>query len=150
MSEVTRERMIDSARPPIPVPDRYTEFFWRGARERKLLILRCQRCGTYIHLPRPVCRACRSFDLEPEEVSGQGSLYTYTVTYRAFHPFFVDRVPYVLAVVELVEQAGLRMVSTLVGVEEASIEFGMPVQVEFEELDAELTLPVFRPALVTP
>jgi uncharacterized OB-fold protein len=111
-----------------------------------LLILRCQNCGTYIHLPRPVCRVCHSFDLTPGEVSGRGTLYSYTVTYKPFHPFFVDRVPYVVAVVELAEQAGLRIVSNLVGIDEGAIEFGMPLQVDFEELDTELTLPVFRPA----
>jgi uncharacterized OB-fold protein len=130
----------------MPVPDRYTRFFWEGTSERKLLILRCQNCGTYIHLPRPVCRVCHSFDLAPEEVSGRGTLYSYTVTYKPFHPFFVDRVPYVVAVVELAEQGGLRIVSNLVGVDESAIEFGMPLQVDFEELDPELTVPVFRPA----
>jgi uncharacterized OB-fold protein len=140
------DRISDSVRPPIPVPDRYTGFFWQGASDRKLLILRCQKCGTYIHLPRPVCRVCQSFDLSPEEVSGRGTLYSYTITYKAFHPFFVDRVPYVIAVVDLAEQAGLRLVSNLVGVDQAAIEFGMPLQVDFEELDPDLTIPVFRPA----
>jgi uncharacterized OB-fold protein len=130
----------------MPVPDRYTAFFWDGASDRRLLILRCQKCGTFIHLPRPVCRMCHSFDLQPEEVSGRGTLYSYTVTHKPFHPFFVDRVPYVIAVVDLAEQPGLRLVSNLVDVEESEIKFGMALQVDFEQLDSELTIPVFRPA----
>jgi uncharacterized OB-fold protein len=148
VSEVTTQRIPDTIRPPIPAMDRYTRFFWEGASDRKLLILRCQKCGTYIHLPRPVCRVCQSFDLSPEEVSGRATLYSYTITYKAFHPFFVDRVPYVVAAVELAEQAGLRLVSNLVDIDEAAIEFGMPLTVDFEELDPELTVPVFRKAPV--
>jgi uncharacterized protein len=135
------------AQPPLPPDDASTKFFWDGARAGELRLLRCQACGTYIHLPRPVCRNCQSFDLAPEKVSGRGTLYSYTVTFKAFHPFFVDRVPYVVATIALEEQEDLRILSNLVGVAEADIIFGMPVMVDFEVLSPELTIPVFRPAL---
>ena len=137
--------------PPPVASDPLTDFFWVGAREGRLLIQRCQACGTYIHLPRPVCRACRSFDLAPEQVSGRGTVYTFTETHRPFHPFFVDRVPYLLAAVELEEQAGLRVLSNLVGIDEVTGEprMGMPVEVDFEWLSDELAIPVFRPAGAT-
>jgi uncharacterized OB-fold protein len=132
--------------------DPLTDFFWAGAREGRLMIQRCQACGTYIHLPRPVCRACRSFDLAPEQVSGRGTVYTFTETHRPFHPFFVDRVPYLLAAVELEEQAGLRVLSNLVGMDEPAgrldggPRIGMAVEVDFEWLSDDLAVPVFRPA----
>jgi hypothetical protein len=88
--------MVQPGPPPV-ASDPLTDFFWAGARERRLMIQRCRACGTYIHLPRPVCRACRSFDLAPEQVSGRGAVYTFTETHRPFHPFFVDRVPYLLS-----------------------------------------------------
>jgi uncharacterized OB-fold protein len=131
--------------PPTPVSDPLSDFFWDGARQGRLLIQRCQRCGTYIHLPRPVCRSCRSFDLAPEEVSGRGTVYSFTETHKAFHPFFVDRVPYLLASVELEEQVGLRLLTNLVGVAEPDARIGMDVQVEFEWLSPEVAIPVFRP-----
>ena len=134
------------AAPPMPPPGSLGAFFWAGAREGRLLIQRCSACGTYIHLPRPVCRACRSFDLAPAEVSGRGTVYSFTETYKAFHPFFVDRVPFLLATVELEEQAGLMLLSNLVGADEPDIRFGMDVVVDFEALSSELTIPVFRPA----
>lgn len=132
--------------PPLPVPDPQCSFFWEGTRARELRILRCRDCGTYIHLPRPVCRRCRCFDLAPQRVSGQGTLYSFSITHKAFHPFFVDRVPFALAVVELVEQPALRILTNLVGVPHAGIRFGMRVEVDFEELSPELTIPVFRAA----
>jgi len=111
------------------------------------MILRCQRCGTYIHLPRPVCRACQSLELAPAEVSGRATLYSYTETWKAVHPFYVDRIPYLLATVELAEQPGLMLLSNIAaGVDAAQLSFGMALQVEFEQLSPELTIPVFAPA----
>jgi uncharacterized protein len=129
--------------PPMPVQDPLSDFFWEGAAQGQLLIQRCQQCGTYIHLPRPICRNCQSFDLQPEPVSGRGTLYSYTVTYKAFHPAFVDQVPYVLASVVMDEQHDLRVLSNLVDVPLDAIHIGMPVQVAFRQLAPELTVPVF-------
>jgi uncharacterized protein len=134
--------------PPMPPDDPLTRFFWQGAREGRLLIQRCNKCGTYIHLPRPVCRVCHSFDLAPSQVSGRGTVYSVTETFRPFHPFFVDRVPFLLVVVELEEQPGLRLLSNLIGVESSDDLFDMPVQVEFAELSPELVVPVFGPVRV--
>ncbi|HLY84503.1 MAG TPA: OB-fold domain-containing protein, partial [Acidimicrobiales bacterium] len=63
----------------------------------------------------------------------------------AFHPFFVDRVPYLIAAIELEEQEGLRLLSNLVRVAEPDVRFGMAVMVEFEARSPELTVPVFAP-----
>jgi uncharacterized protein len=143
--------MPDPAAPPAIPDDHLTAFFWEGARQHELRIQRCQACGTYIHMPRPVCRNCQSFDLAPAKVSGNGTLYSWTQTFKPFHPFFVDRVPYVIATITLPEQDGLQLMSSLVGIkaervdEEAKI--GMPVEVDFEELAPGYVIPVFKPAV---
>jgi uncharacterized protein len=140
---------VSPAAPPALPDDPLTSFFWEGARRHELWIQRCQSCGTYIHLPRPVCRNCRSFDLAGEQVSGRGTLYSFTQTFKAFHPFFVDRVPYILATIALVEQPQLHMVANLVGIEEADIRMGMEVKVGFEELAEGYVIPVFTPAVAS-
>jgi uncharacterized OB-fold protein len=122
-----------------------TKFFWDGARNGELRIQRCRSCGTFIHLPRPVCRSCHSFDLVGERVSGRATLYSFTETHRAFHPFAVDRVPYLLATVELVEQPKLHLLTNLVGITEPDVRIGMALQVDFEDLGP-YSIPVFRPA----
>jgi uncharacterized OB-fold protein len=132
----------DAAPPGIP-NDPLTAFFWEGARAGELRIQRCQACGTYIHLPRPVCRSCRSFDLAGEAVSGKATLYSYTVTHKPFHPFFVDRVPYTVATVELAEQPQLHLVTQLVGMAPDAIAIGMPLTVAFEQYSDEVVIPVF-------
>jgi uncharacterized protein len=133
--------------PSLPPADGAGAFFWEGARAGRLLILRCQQCGTYIHLPRPVCRSCGSFDLAPEQVSGRGTLYSYTTTMKAFHPFYVDRLPYVLVTVELAEQPGLMLLSNIAAGNDRPLEFGMDLAVQFEALSPDLTIPVFAPAV---
>jgi uncharacterized OB-fold protein len=134
------------AAPPAVPDDPLTNFFWEGAHAGELRIQRCQTCGTYIHLPRPVCRNCRGFDLAGEPVSGRATLYSYTVTHKPFHPFYVDRVPYTVATVELAEQAGLQLLTRLVDIDDSRIEIGMALQVTFERLSADLTIPVFTAA----
>src|SRR5438067_3222877 len=96
--------------PPRPAPDDLTAFFWEGCKEQKLLIQRCNQCGRYIYWPRPVCSNCLSTSLSPAEVSGRGTVYSYTVATQAFHPWFADKIPYLVAAIDLVEQPGLRMI----------------------------------------
>jgi hypothetical protein len=75
-------------------------------------------------------------------------LYSWTVAVQAFHPFWTDRLPFVIATIELVEQPGLMFVSQVVDCPDESLRAGLPLEVVFERLTPELTLPFFRPAPV--
>jgi uncharacterized protein len=127
--------------PGIPA-DELTADFWTGTRAGELRIQRCRNCGTYIHLPRPICRSCQSFDLGWEKVSGRGTIYSFTLTTRAFHPYFVDRVPYIVATIALDEQPQLHFLSNIVGTDPDSVRIGQRVRVQFEDR-GEYSLPVF-------
>jgi uncharacterized protein len=131
--------------PPRPEPDEITRFFWEGVDQHRLLILRCNSCRHYVHLPRDVCPFCLSTDLSPGEVSGRGVLETFTIPLQPFHPWFRERVPYVLAVVELDEQEDLKLVTNIVDTAEESVRCGMRVHVVFREISPGLTLPLFVP-----
>lgn len=133
--------------PLVPAADPLTDFFWAAARERELRILRCQACGFYLHWPRPICKRCHSFELAPETVSGRARLYTYTIGVQAFHPWFETRLPYVLAVAELEEQAHLKLVTNIVDCPKGDLRIGMGLEVDFEEITPDFVLPVFRPAV---
>ncbi|WP_157488964.1 OB-fold domain-containing protein [Pseudofrankia sp. DC12] len=131
--------------PPMPELTDNTRFFWEGAARRELLILRCQDCGYYVHPPRPICRRCLSVNMTPERVSGLGTLYTYTVSVAAYHPYWTDKVPFVLAVVELDEQPGLAVTTNIIDCPEKRLRVGLPVEVTFTDAAPGLTLPVFHP-----
>lgn len=130
---------------PLPLPDEVSAFFWDGAREGRLLIQRCGACSKYQYPPDVVCTFCQSLDAEGAAVSGRGVLYSYSVVDRAFNQGFVDALPYVLALVELDEQPGLRMVANIVEAGETPLEVGMPLEVAFEDR-GEVVMPQFRPA----
>jgi uncharacterized OB-fold protein len=116
--------------------------FWTGGSEGALRFLRCLDCGYYLHPPNPVCRRCMSENLEVATVSGLGHVVSYTVNHQPWRPG-VD-VPYNIAIVELVEQPGLRLTTNLVRCAIDGIEIAMLVRVEFEQV-GEVFVPVFAP-----
>lgn len=137
--------MADPLLPPLPEPSALTQPFWDGVREHRLVILRCDQ-GHYIHWPREVCPSCLSTTVHPEQVSGRARLATYTFPALPWDPYYASKVPYVLAVVELEEQAGLQMVTNVVDCREADLSVGMKLEVTFREVAPDVVLPLFQPA----
>ena len=134
-----------AAQPVRPAPDHLTSFFWDGARQHQLLIQKCHRCGRFQHPPEPVCHHCLSFDLGAGQVSGRGTIYSFEIAMQAFHPWFADKIPFVIAVVELIEQPHLKLITNIVDTGPEAIEIGAEVEVTWRRLDGQFTLPVFRP-----
>ena len=116
--------------------------FWQGGADGVLRLLRCQACGTYLHPPAPVCRCCRSMGVAPEAMSGRGVVYAYTVNRYQWVPDMEP--PYVVALVELVEQAGLQLLTNVVGCRVDEVHTGMAVEVVFARND-DVYVPLFRP-----
>jgi hypothetical protein len=96
-------------------------------------------------LPASHLDRCQSMELLPERVSGQAQLYGYTWATQAFHPYFVDKLPYCSAVVELAEDAGVRMTTNIIDCPRDEVRTGMRVEVLFREVAPGLVLPLFRP-----
>jgi uncharacterized OB-fold protein len=116
--------------------------FWTGGAEGALMIARCADCAYYVHPPVGFCPRCESRNVAPERVSGRGEVFSYTVNRKAWLPGLP--VPYVLALVELDEQAGLRLPSNIVGCDPDSVRIGMKVAVRFERVE-DLYVPLFGP-----
>jgi uncharacterized OB-fold protein len=130
---------------PVPVADEESAAFFEGMARGVLMLQRCRACGAW-HFPvRELCAECLSTDLEWAESSGRGTVHTFGVMHRVYHPAFASEVPYNLAVVEFGE--GPRMSAAVTGVAHEAIRVGMPVEVTFEEVAPGLLLPKFRPAL---
>jgi uncharacterized OB-fold protein len=130
---------------PLPVPTPETRPFWDGVRRHELLLQRCCACGTHVFYPRAACPRCLSADLEWRRASGRGTLHTFTVVHRGARNFPLGP-PYVIAIVALDE--GPRLMTNLVGVEPdpARIDIGMRVEVAFDDVTPDATLPRFRPS----
>jgi uncharacterized OB-fold protein len=129
---------------PIPVPTAETQPYWDATKQHELRIQRCKNCGQFRHYPQPMCPNCYSTDVEWAKVSGKGKIFTWLITNRAFHPGFANEVPYATVVVELDE--GVRMISKMVDTKIEELEIGMPVEVVFEDITPEITLPMFKKA----
>jgi uncharacterized OB-fold protein len=117
-------------------------FFWTSGAEGILRLLRCQDCGFFIHPPGPVCPRCLSRHLEPEAVSGRGTVETFTVNHQQWIP---GSDQYIVAWVSLDEQPDVRLTTNLIDVEPEDVVIGMAVEVVFE-LSEDVYLPLFRPA----
>jgi uncharacterized OB-fold protein len=91
-----------------------------------------------------MCGACGSFDWEWARSSGRGTVFTWTTVARALHPAFQQDAPYAAVVIEMEE--GVRLLSGVVDTTPDRLEIGMPVEVVFEDVTPEVTLPRFRRA----
>jgi uncharacterized OB-fold protein len=134
MSEGRRAR-------PQPTPE--TQHFWDGTRAGELRLQRCNACAKVYFPPRPFCPVCAARDVAVFAASGKGRLFSYVINHRPV-PGFTP--PYAIAVVELDE--GPRMMTNITGCPQTpeALELDMPVEIAFEKLDDEITLPLFRPA----
>lgn len=126
---------------PTPHPSPVSRPFWDACARHELVLQRCTSCSSAVFYPRPVCPACGSPQLDWVPATGYGTLHTYTVARRATHRKLANRVPYVIAVVELDE--GPRLTSTVVGTDPGDLAIGSRLQVDFEDGET-VSFPVFR------
>ena len=117
--------------------------FFEAARERRLVVQRCASCGTLRFPARAICARCLSREASWVPVAGRGSIFSYAVMHQAIHPGFAAEVPYAVVVVELEE--GPRLLSNLADCPLADVRIGLPVEVVFEDVTPDVTLPKFRP-----
>jgi uncharacterized OB-fold protein len=135
--------MADRSRLPVPKPTPETEHFWQGAKNGQLKLQRCTDCSGVYFPPRPFCPSCASRDVEIFDATGKATLYSYVINHRP-HPAFDG--PYSIAVVELEE--GPRMMTNIVNVDQTpeALVLDMPLEVVFEALTDDISLPYFQPA----
>ncbi len=124
---------------PSMTPD--TQFFWDGAKDRRLLIQRCDACHRFRHPPRPMCPACNSLKWTAVEASGRGTVFSFVLPRHPQYPWFEP--DYIVGLVKLEE--GVRLVTNLVDVAPETVSIGMAVTVRFDEFDGGLVLPMFMP-----
>jgi uncharacterized OB-fold protein len=129
---------------PIPVPNDLTKPFWEAAKQGVLALQRCQSCGHFQHPPYPTCVNCMAIDLKFEPVAGKGSIYAYTIMYHTGDKRFASAVPYASIIVELDAAPGALMAGNLLGVPYTEAKVGRRVEVIFEKLNDDITLPQFR------
>ena len=129
---------------PIPVPNEWTKPFWEAAKRGVLEMQRCQRCRRFHQPPYATCVNCMSIDLKFEPVQGKGSIYAYTIMYHTGDKRFASAVPYASIIVELDEAPGALMAGNLLDAEYTEAKVGRRVEVVFQKLNDDFTLPQWR------
>ena len=127
---------------PLPSPDDEDGPFWEAAREHRLVLPRCTACGHVWFPPFAVCGRCQGRGREWIEASGRGTVFGVAVFERQYMRAFP--VPYHVALVELEE--GPLMYGDVVDVDHDDVRVGMAVEVTFDDVTDEVTLPRFRSA----
>jgi uncharacterized OB-fold protein len=129
---------------PLPHAAGRAAEFYEFCKRHELRFQRCTGCAAWRHVPRDMCAKCGSFEWEWARSSGKGKLFSWTTAIQPMMPQFKDLVPYSPAIVELEE--GVRIVSWLTDVKPDELALGMPLEVTFDDVTPNVTLPKFRRA----
>ena len=128
---------------PLPVVNEDNREFWAGCKAHELRFQKCENCGRIRWPASMICPECHSMEATWVASSGKGSAYTFVVYHVAFHRGFKKDVPYVVADVALEE--GPRMLTNIVGCIPDEVHCDMPVEVSWEDISEEFSLPKFKP-----
>jgi len=133
---------MSDAKRPLPKPTPISAGFWEATARRELVLQRCHGCRSWRHYPQPMCPSCHSMEWGWERASGRGEIYSFVVAHRAFQAFWADKVPYVIATIELEE--GVRMVDDMLELPPEQARIGLPVEVWFADTADGIVLPKWR------
>jgi uncharacterized OB-fold protein len=129
----------------VPRPTIEDREYWEGARRGELRIQHCTTCGKYQHYARMLCSHCGEMTLEWVTASGNGTVYSFTVIRQNGVPPFNERVPFVVATVDLDEE-GARLIATMPSVEPDDARVGMRVRAAFRPASDDVAFVDFESA----
>ncbi len=127
---------------PLPTLTEENAPFWKAARDGLLSMQRCGSCGHVRYPVAPVCPRCLSDEHDWTPLSGRGSIFSYVVFHQVYNPAFRNDVPYNVALSQRDE--GPRMFSNIRTDAGEMPKVGDRVEVCFDPVTAEVTLPRFR------
>ena len=129
---------------PLPLVDEVTRPYWEAAKKHILVMQHCSKCGHYNYPPASFCARCASQDLTFVKVSGFGTLWAYSVIHDPRVHGFEDKVPYMVLCVTIDEAPGNLMITGLMDSDPKKVKVGARVQVAFEDVNDEISLPHFK------
>ena len=135
--------MSETIRKPKPRPAPESLPYWQAAREHRLALPKCESCEHFWFPPSRTCPHCLSTQFSFQNVSGKGKIFSFVTFHRVYRPAFEGDVPYVVALVELDE--GPRLLTNIMGVSHEEVKCEMRVEVVFDNYDADISIPKFKP-----
>ena len=129
----------------VPRPHLEDREFWEGAGRGELRIQRCLTCGRHQHYARMLCSHCGKQTLEWVTASGNGTVYSFTVIRQNGVPPFNERLPFVVATVDL-DEDGARVIAAIPALDPRDARIGMRVRATFRPAGDEFGFVDFAPA----
>jgi uncharacterized OB-fold protein len=133
---------MDTYEKPLPIFDHLNRPFWEAARAGHLCLQHCTDCGHVRYPINHVCTKCLSHRAEWKNVSGRGTIFSYIVFHKSYHPAFAKDLPYNVAMIQLDE--GPRMISNIIADAGITPKVGDYVAVVFDPATPEISIPRFR------
>lgn len=127
---------------PLPTITSLTRPYWEAAKNHELRLQRCDDCGHVWFPPSYCCPKCLGDHMTWTKMSGRAKLWSWIDIWQMYYRGFAEERPYIVAYVELEE--GPRLMSTIVDVEGSDLCCDMPLEVTFDDVTDEVTLPKFR------
>jgi uncharacterized OB-fold protein len=120
---------------PVPVAedDGLDAPYWDGARQHRLMIQRCTKCGAFQWGPEWLCHSCLSFEIDWVEIEPTGRIYSWERVWHPTHPALKEQGPYLVILVELPHAGNVRMIGNLLGDPLQAVQIGSAVTADFED-----------------
>jgi uncharacterized OB-fold protein len=141
MAEMSEEK--EKYEKPLPEFRPETQPYWDACKRHKLVLPKCKTCGRFFFYPRALCPNCMSQDLEWVEASGKAKVWTFATHHMGPSKAYKGEPPYVVAMIEI--QEGVMMMTNIVNCKPEDVRIGMDVEVVFDDVTSEVTLPKFKP-----
>lgn len=100
--------------------------------------LRFPKCGVCLRFhwyPMPRCVYCFSSKWEWQAVAPEASVYSWTIVRRAFSKEFDAHLPYTVALLDIRDAPGVRLIGNVVDVAPEHLSFGLRVRACFDRRD---------------
>lgn len=127
---------------PRPIVSSIEKPYWEFLRKHELRFQQCSDCGEFRFPASPVCAECDSGSYKWTQVSGKGVVFSWVVFHKSYFPSFANDIPYNVAMVQLDD--GPMFIANIVDIDNAAIRRGMPVEIVFDDVAEDLTIPRFK------
>jgi uncharacterized OB-fold protein len=124
-------------RKPLPQVEPANAPFWEGLAQGEFRVPRCTNCGHYNWVPFPACRSCLNEEQEWTAVSGDATVWSFSVVHRG-PGAFNEEVPYAVVLAKLAEEPrSCIVIGNTTGIDPADLYVGMPLRIVFEPIEEE-------------
>jgi uncharacterized protein len=127
---------------PRPIVSPIDKPYWEFLRKHELRLQRCGDCSAFRFPASPVCAECGSARYSWERSTGKGEVFSWVVFHKSYFPSFAANIPYNVTMVRLDD--GPMFIANIVGIDNAAIKRGMPVEIVFDDVAEDLTIPRFK------